>query len=148
MEWNAIILAGGRSARLGGIDKCGITIGGRRLLDAAIAATEGAASRVIVGPARSWSSGVDRVLEEPRYGGTQGAVDAGLRALAETPEQLTAVVAADQPRADAALAELLKEVRPQAAVDGWIAMDYGGNRHPLLAVYRTEALRHALAGER
>ena len=53
MEWNAIILAGGRSARLGGIDKCAITIGGRRLLDAAIAATEGAASRVIVGPERS-----------------------------------------------------------------------------------------------
>ena len=41
MQFNAIILAGGRAARLGGIDKCGIEIGGRRLLDAALAATDG-----------------------------------------------------------------------------------------------------------
>jgi molybdopterin-guanine dinucleotide biosynthesis protein A len=148
MEWNAIILAGGRAARLGGIDKCAIEIGGRRLLDAALTATAGAAARVIVGPERRWARDVPRVLEEPRYGGTQVAVDAGLRALADTPEQLTAVIAADQPRADDALAELMKEVRPQAQVDGWVAMDYGGNRHPLLAIYRTESLRHALATER
>ncbi|HEY8319700.1 MAG TPA: NTP transferase domain-containing protein [Amnibacterium sp.] len=147
MQWNAIILAGGRSVRLGGIDKCAIEVRGRRLLDAALAATEGAAARVIVGPERRWARDVPRVLEEPRYGGTQVAVDAGLRALADTPEQLTAVLAADQPRVDDALAELMKEVRPQAPVDGWVAMDYGGNRHPLLAVYRTEALRHALAAE-
>ena len=57
MQWNAIILAGGRAARLGGIDKCGIEIGGRRLLDAALAATEGAAARVIVGPERRWARG-------------------------------------------------------------------------------------------
>jgi hypothetical protein len=42
----------------------------------------------------------------------------------------------------------MKEVRPQAPVDGWVAMDYGGNRHPLLAIYRTESLRRALATER
>lgn len=148
MEWNAIILAGGRAARLGGIDKCAIEIGGRRLLDAALAATERASARVVVGPERTWARDVPRVLEEPRYGGTQVAVDAGLRALDDTPEQLTAVIAADQPRVDDALAELMKEVRPQAAVDGWVAMDYGGHRHPLLAVYRTESLRKALAAER
>jgi molybdopterin-guanine dinucleotide biosynthesis protein A len=148
MEWNAIILAGGRAARLGGIDKCAIEIGGRRLLDAALAATTAASARVIVGPERRWARDVPRVLEEPRYGGTQVAVDAGLRALAEMPEQLTVVLAADQPRADDALAELMKEVRPQAPVDGWVAMDYGGNRHPLLAIYRTESLRRALATER
>lgn len=148
MEWNAIILAGGRAARLGGIDKCAIEIGGRRLLDAALAATSGASARVLVGPERSWVHDVPRVLEEPRYGGTQVAVDAGLRALDEAPEQLTAVIAADQPRVDDALAELWKEVRPQAAVDAWVGMDYGGHRHPLLAIYRTESLRHALAAER
>jgi len=147
-EWNAIVLAGGRATRLGGIDKCAIEIGGRRLLDAALAATAGAAGRVVVGPERPWSARVPRVLEEPRYGGTQVAVDAGLRALDAAPEELTAVVAADQPRADAALAELMTEIRIQAPVDAWVAMDYGGHRHPLLAVYRTESLRRALAAER
>ena len=81
-----IILAGGRATRLGGADKPGLTVGGRSLLDAVLAAgTEaGARQAVIVGPSRP---GVGRlpggppvrfVREEPPGAGPVPALRRGL----------------------------------------------------------------------
>jgi molybdopterin-guanine dinucleotide biosynthesis protein A len=149
LRWDAIILAGGRAVRLSGIDKCGLVVRGRTLLDAAIAATEGAGSCVIVGPQREGLPGrVRSVVDEPPYSGTPYAVERGLAALAGSRSDLVAVVAADQPRADDALAAVLSQVRPSSEAEAWVATDPGGQSHALLAVYRRAALARAIAEER
>jgi molybdopterin-guanine dinucleotide biosynthesis protein A len=149
LDWDAILLAGGRARRLGGIDKCLLRAGGRTLLDTAIAATDGAGARVLVGPDRvDPARTVPRVLEEPRFAGPVAAIAAGLDALADSPSEFVAVVAADQPRADDALPVVLSEVPTSGIDEAWVATDFGGRRHPLLAVYRKAALVRALAKER
>ena len=82
-----IILAGGRATRLGGADKPGLTVGGRTLLDAVLAAgTEaGARQAVIVGPDRpgiaddAGGPPVRFVREEPPGSGPVPALRRGLR---------------------------------------------------------------------
>ncbi|MCW4458696.1 molybdenum cofactor guanylyltransferase [Microbacterium sp. MPKO10] len=46
----AIVLAGGRGSRLGGADKASVEIDGRMLLDHVLAAVEGCAPIIVVGP--------------------------------------------------------------------------------------------------
>ncbi|MGH8776871.1 MAG: NTP transferase domain-containing protein, partial [Jiangellaceae bacterium] len=48
-RWDAVVLAGGRGSRLGGVDKPALRIGGRTLLDTALVATAAARSTVVVG---------------------------------------------------------------------------------------------------
>lgn len=152
MTWDAVVLAGGRATRLGGVDKPALLQGGRSLLDRALAATSDARSRVVVGPARPAPAGVRFVLEEPRFGGPVAAVAAGLAALAgDAP--LVAVLAADLPAVEAALPRLLAVARmgragrvgERADADGWVGADPDGRDQPLLAVYRSAALAAALA---
>ncbi|MDH2444599.1 NTP transferase domain-containing protein [Amnibacterium sp. CER49] len=149
IDWNAIVLTGGRASRLGGIDKCALEVRGRRLLDIALAATEHAAARVVVGPQREdLPAGVRAVQDTEPYAGTPSAVETGLAALAPWAAPMTAVVAADQPRADDALAVVLASVAPSTDAEAWVAVDPGGEPHALLAVYRTEALARAIAEAR
>lgn len=148
-QWNAMILAGGRAVRLGGVDKPGIVVRGRTLLDASLAATRGADRCVIVGPQRDGlPDRVRSVVDDPPHSGTPYAVEVGLAALAGSPAEFVAVVAADQPRADDALAVVLRAVRPSSTAEAWVATKPGGQARPLLAVYRTEALARAIAEER
>lgn len=166
--WDAVVLAGGRAERLGGIDKTALVHAGRTLLEHALDATAGAGRTVVVGPAplltradRGAESA--RVLlsaqESPAFSGPASALAQGLRALAETARpgiadrrrpaaQWVAVLAADQPRVAQALPLLLharREVLDDPGIDGVIAEDTGGNRQPLLALYRVEALNRAVA---
>ncbi|MGB9248644.1 MAG: NTP transferase domain-containing protein, partial [Mycobacterium sp.] len=60
----AIVLAGGASKRLGA-DKPEQRVGGRRLLDIALAAVADADAVVVVGPPRDVPAGVVVVCEEP-----------------------------------------------------------------------------------
>ncbi|MEL3949629.1 NTP transferase domain-containing protein, partial [Streptomyces sp. LNU-CPARS28] len=46
--FDAVVLAGGRAARLGGADKPGVRVGGRALLDRVLAACAGAGTTVVV----------------------------------------------------------------------------------------------------
>jgi molybdopterin-guanine dinucleotide biosynthesis protein A len=138
----AVLLAGGRASRLGGLDKTGLPVGGRTLLEHALAATEGV-ERVLVGPS-SPVSGVPTTLEEPRYGGPVAALAAGLAALPPQPDGTVVVLAADQPRVGEALALVLAAAHGGTA-DGWVAVDGEGRRQPLLALYREDALRAAVA---
>ncbi|GAA3178011.1 hypothetical protein GCM10020255_070330 [Rhodococcus baikonurensis] len=48
----AVILAGGRGTRMGGVDKPGLIVHGRRLLDIALSATAHLDAVVVVGPHR------------------------------------------------------------------------------------------------
>jgi molybdopterin-guanine dinucleotide biosynthesis protein A len=137
----AIVLAGGRASRLGGIDKTALPFRGQTLLEHAIAAAEGAEDVVVVGA--GGPPGVRVVREEPAGGGPVAALAAGLAALDPRDEDTVAVLAGDQPNASAGLAAVL--AAPAGTGDGRLAVDEDGRRQPLLAVYREGPLRAALA---
>jgi molybdenum cofactor guanylyltransferase len=100
----AIVLAGGRAARLGGADKPGLMVGARTLLAAVVsAATEaGAGQVVVVGPARPGIAGagpvgsgrVEFVREDPPGTGPVAALRCGLGRVGAP---WVAVLAADMP---------------------------------------------------
>jgi molybdopterin-guanine dinucleotide biosynthesis protein A len=146
--WDAVVLAGGRGRRLGGVDKPALLLDGRSLLDRALAATAGARHRVVVGPERPVPRAVRLVREEPPLGGPVAALAAGLRAL-PADDAVVVVLAADLPAVEAALPAVLAATQRAAAgpgrTDGCIAVDPEGRDQPLLAAYRGPALRAALA---
>ncbi|MBA2559128.1 MAG: NTP transferase domain-containing protein, partial [Propionibacteriales bacterium] len=49
----AIVLAGGSGRRLGGVDKGSLVVGGKTLLERALAAVAEASCRIAVGPPRT-----------------------------------------------------------------------------------------------
>lgn len=134
--WDAIILAGGRGERLGGVSKSDIVVGDISLLDRALAAVAGAREVVIVGGPRR--EGVRWTLEDPPGGGPAAGVLAGLAALADGREASpwTLVLAVDSPGAADAIPGLLAA----RAADGAWVVENGGRAQQLLAVYRTAAL--------
>ena len=141
--WHAIVLAGGRASRLGGIDKTALYFDGMSLLDHALASVAGAQSTLVVGPESLRSRvphGVAVVAERPSFGGPAAATVAGLRALGAQPGSRVALIAADLPQAAAAVRELLAMGSLAAQVDGVVAMDDTGTAQPLLAIYDTAAL--------
>lgn len=78
----AVILAGGRGSRLGGVRKADLVVGGRRLLDVVIDACEGCAPIVVVGEDDlEVPPGVLCTREEPAFSGPAAALAAGLAAL-------------------------------------------------------------------
>lgn len=64
----AVILAGGRARRLGGVDKTRLDVAGRSALERVIAACP-ADSVVVVGPPGPLPPGVHQVQEDPPFGG-------------------------------------------------------------------------------
>ncbi|MGN6743199.1 MAG: molybdenum cofactor guanylyltransferase [Amnibacterium sp.] len=146
MILDAVVLAGGRASRLGGIDKTGLGPPGDTLLDRALRAAAPARRRVVVaGPDdRRPVGGALRTTESPRYGGPGAALRAGLALL---PGSAGAVltIAADLPAVERAVPALLAAVDEASAVDGWMAVDPDGRDQPLLAVYRAGPLRAAVA---
>ncbi|MCU1573252.1 MAG: hypothetical protein JWO93_1334 [Micrococcaceae bacterium] len=149
---SAVVLAGGRSSRLGGTPKAGLHYRGRTLLDSTVSAVRsaGVEAVAVVGPAdvSSLLAANARVLltrEEPPFGGPVAGIWAGIEALPDR-EGLTAVLACDMPAAEVLIQQLqaAAQVPRPAAVDGFIAVD-GGRVQPLAALYRTSALRSALS---
>jgi molybdopterin-guanine dinucleotide biosynthesis protein A len=59
-EFDAVVLAGGRAIRAGGIDKPGLRVGGRTLVGSVVAAAVSAGARrvIVVGPARPELTGI------------------------------------------------------------------------------------------
>ena len=144
--WHAIVLAGGRASRLGGIDKTALRFDGMSLLEHALEGVAGATSTIVVGPEELRAVlplGVGLVTEQPRFGGPAAATVTGLRALGAQPGSRIAVVAADLPHAGAAVRELLTVRLLADQVDGVVAMEAAGAAQPLLALYDTTALTAA-----
>ena len=163
--WDAIIVAGGRARRLGGIDKTALLWHGRSLLDGVLAAAAGAGRICVVGSEANLPDSVLRTVERPRWGGPAAAIVAGLEALNAaagpgTDSDWILVLAGDLLRPSEAVTALLEELdvvtgaddTPGAddtidvgsmIVDGVIAVDGAGRRQPLLAVYRRAALETA-----
>ncbi|AZH82395.1 molybdopterin-guanine dinucleotide biosynthesis protein [Plantibacter sp. PA-3-X8] len=153
MSVDAIILAGGRSSRLGGVAKASLLRGGRTLLQLAVDAARAAGGRVVVvGPEARTTAPVRFVRERPVFGGPAAAIAAGLDALrddvaAEGPAQV-AVLACDMPDAASALAAVLEAAATGTGTDGWVAVDDSGRQQSLLAVYHREALERRVAALR
>lgn len=162
-QWDAIIVAGGRGARLGGVSKPDLSVGGMSLLDRTLAAAAPARETVVVGgPTRA---GVTWTVEDPPGSGPAKALAAGLAAL-NGHAPWTVVLAVDTPRAADAVPRLLAALADagvksdagvkgdavsadsgaaggggvRARVDGAWFVDEEGEVQPLLAIYRTAAL--------
>ncbi|MGB3697086.1 MAG: NTP transferase domain-containing protein [Gordonia sp. (in: high G+C Gram-positive bacteria)] len=142
----AIILAGGRATRMGGVDKAAVDLRGRRLVEMVYDAVAGADPVIAVGPASLAAPGVRVVREDPPFGGPVAALDAALSALAESagPASEAWVLACDLPRAGSVVAQLRELPIPDGA-DALILTDADGRHQWLAGRYRVTALRHAVA---
>ncbi|MDO5503015.1 MAG: NTP transferase domain-containing protein [Actinomycetia bacterium] len=140
----AIILAGGRAARLGGsVRKPLVDVGGRPMLAAAIGAA-GRASQVVVVGDVPVPAGVISTVEDPPRSGPAAGLAAGLTALtAEAPWVL--VLASDLPGAEQAVPLLLAEAQAIRVADGICFHDGSGHPQWMLALYRSAALRAVVA---
>lgn len=199
----AILLAGGRASRLGGRDKPRLVVGGRTLLEHALAAVSGCAPVTVVGDpvgvggvvtdvGGGAAAGVDGgvadvggvvagvggvlwVREDPPFGGPAAAVVAALGladagaggadaggvagavadgadaggvagAVEVAAPEWTVLLACDLPRAEAAVARLLRDLPLLPAdTDGVCLADPSSRPQWLTGVYRTAALRRAAA---
>lgn len=139
----AIVLAGGRASRLGGVDKPSIEIGGVSLLERVVAAASaaGCAPILIVGGAASVPPPARAVADPEPRGGPVPAIGLALPRVT-TPSVL--LLAADLPWADA-LVPALVDHGMAAGSDGACAVDDAGRPQWLAGVYRAESLRGALA---
>lgn len=133
----AIILAGGRGRRLGGVDKPVLRVGPRTLLEVALAAVDGAPTVVVVGPRRDVPSGVTVVREDPPGGGPAAAIAAGLAALPPSDDGLVVVLAADLPAIDA---DTVRALCAHAVGSGAVLIDGRERRQWLAGVWRHSAL--------
>lgn len=127
---DAVVLAGGRSSRLGGAPKTTLERGGRTLVELALAAAAaaGAGRIVLVGPTESLPprhrldtaaapATLQLTREDPPYSGPAAALGAALEVLVDPADAaagrtpggaaFTLVLACDQPRAQLALPSLL-----------------------------------------
>lgn len=138
MQWDAIVLAGGRGSRLGGVDKGSLELDGATLLSRTLQAVAGAAQIVVVGEADA--PGVIVVQEEPRFAGPAAAVGAGL---AEVTSPYVLLAGVDQPFLGDAIPVLLDAVTG----DGVIAVDEDGHRQQLMILVNADALRDAVAAQ-
>ncbi|MFF8732672.1 NTP transferase domain-containing protein [Streptomyces sp. NPDC015171] len=139
--YDAVVLAGGAARRLGGADKPGVRIGGRTLLDRTLAACADARTTVVVAAPRPTARPVRWAREEPPGGGPVAALEAGLRL---TTAGHTVVLSADLPfLGQDTLRRLLTAVQDTGA-DGALLTDADGRDQPLVAAYRTAALRREL----
>ncbi|UFU13554.1 NTP transferase domain-containing protein [Curtobacterium sp. C1] len=145
VEHDAVLLAGGRASRMSGIDKTALVADGLALSDHAVAAAARARSVVLVGlrDGRSAPDGIVVTREDPPFGGPVAGIAAGLEAIAE-PAPWTLVLACDLVRPERAVDALLWAADDTADADGFVAVDEDGRRQPLLALYRSSALREAV----
>lgn len=141
LGFDAVVLAGGRSSRLGRA-KEDVVVGGRTLLEHTLAACAGAGTRIVVGPTRDevGEEDVVQVREDPPFGGPVAALAAAIHRV-DAPVVL--VLACDMP--DVASAVQVLRVEAMGDGDAVLAEDDGRVQY-LAGLYRRDALRRALAG--
>lgn len=143
----AILLAGGRALRMGGVEKPLLEVAGRSLLATALAAAEAIDCEPVLVAAPPFEGAVGRMVwvrEAPAFSGPAAGIVAALRALDQGPAW-TLVLACDLPGAVPAAARLRDglEVLPDK-LDGR-CLSFAGRAQWLCGIYRTSALRHAAA---
>jgi len=138
--FDAVVLAGGAGARLGGVVKADVEVAGRALLDHVLGGLGSAAAVVVVGPPAVARPGVARVLEDPPGGGPVAGLAAGLAHLVGSSAPVVVVLACDVPRGAEAVPALLAAV---GEADGARLVADGRPQH-LVAAYRRSVLVGAL----
>lgn len=138
----AVIIAGGRATRMGGVDKPALVVAGRSMLDTALAAVAGAARITVVGPHRhGLDPAVVQVQESPPGGGPVAAL-----ASARPTAEIVVTLAADLPFVSAeSIATLVGALDAAPDADAAFAVDDGGNLQFLLAAWRGHALAARLS---
>ncbi|MFC5219184.1 NTP transferase domain-containing protein [Streptomyces coerulescens] len=139
--YDAVVLAGGAARRLGGVDKPGVSVGGRPLLDRVLAACADARTTVVVAGPRPTARPVTWAREDPPGGGPLAALGAGLR---HTSAESVVVLSADLPFLDEATVLRLLAALRDGDADGALLTDADGRDQPLVAAYRASALRREL----
>lgn len=140
---DALVLAGGRGSRLGGVDKAGLVVAGRPLLERVLAATAEAQHTVVVGPVTA-PPGVLVTSEDPPGGGPVAGIAAGLAVLPGGAPWVL-VLAVDQPGAAGAARALLATLEDvPGTADAVCHRDPDGHPQWLLSAYRRPALEAAL----
>ncbi|TQJ54326.1 NTP transferase domain-containing protein [Streptomyces sp. SLBN-115] len=139
---DAVVLAGGGARRLGGADKPGVRVGGRALLDRVLGACADARTTVVVADPRPTARPVRWAREDPPGAGPVAALDAGLR---HTAADDVLVLSADLPFLAADTVRRLLTALRAGAAEGVLLTDADGRDQPLVAAYRTAALRRELA---
>jgi molybdopterin-guanine dinucleotide biosynthesis protein A len=155
VEFDAVILAGGRSSRLGGSPKSRLVYGGRTLLELSLEAARGAGTIVVVGPdPGGLPAGVLTCREDPPFAGPAAAIAAGLAALAAhhaaagtglPVPAVTLVLACDMPGVTAAVTAMRDALAAGLEGDGVLAVSAEGRRQPLAGFYDTAALQRSVA---
>jgi molybdopterin-guanine dinucleotide biosynthesis protein A len=139
VEFDAVVLAGGASARFGGVDKALVQVDGITLLDRVLKATNAAKSTVVVGTERAVCREVDWALEDPPAGGPVAGIAAGL-GNGESP--VVVVVSCDLPwLTETEVATLVTGIGKH---DGYGLRDSDGREQRLAAAYRRTALAAAI----
>lgn len=142
VAYDAVVLAGGGARRLGGVDKPGVRVGGRPLLDRVLAACADALTTVVVAEPRTTARPVTWAREDPPGGGPLAALDAGLR---HTTAEQVVVLSADLPFLDERTVRRLLSALRAGGADGALLTDADGRDQPLVAAYRATVLRRELA---
>jgi len=134
--YDAIVLAGGASSRLGGADKTAMSLADRPMLDYVFHAVAEARNVIVVGPRRATARPVEWCREDPPGGGPAAGIAAALPAVTT---EYVVVVAGDQPLLSLETVRLL--LASSQGADGAIGVDAGGRPQWLVGVWRTEVLR-------
>ena len=139
LPYTAVVLAGGKAARLGGQAKPQLQVGGRTMLAAVLSAVEDADRRVVVGPPQPVPDDVVLIRERPPGGGPVAALRAGLP---EVSTDVVVLLAGDLPFLTASL---VRDLRERLTTEGVLVVDETGRDQLLLGAWQTAALREAVA---
>jgi molybdopterin-guanine dinucleotide biosynthesis protein A len=150
--FDALILAGGRSSRLGGVPKQNLQFQGASLLQHSLAAAAGARRIVVVGLPGMMPEGILSCREQPGFAGPAAAISAGLDTLAGAgaDSEYTLVLACDMPLVADAVSVLLAVMAAgeHAGADAILARTEDGTPdgrlQPLAGFYRTSALKKSV----
>ena len=142
-----IILAGGRSQRMGGIDKSTISLNGTRLIDHLLTGVQELGvdrDNVVIVSTKTLAEGITHTAEKPAFGGPLAGISAGISALPAA-AGLVAILSVDAPDSWKLMPELSNALARNAERDAAIIKDSAGIANPLCSVWEVSKLRQSLA---
>ncbi|MCC7128611.1 MAG: NTP transferase domain-containing protein [Microbacteriaceae bacterium] len=142
-KFDAIVLAGGKSSRLGSVAKTDLRFNGLSLLENTLKALSGADRIVVVGPEDlPIAEGVWLTRESPPFSGPVAAIVAGARLLdREDASEMVVILACDMPNLEPLIPMLTSRLEQSPNDEAVVAVDSRGRRQHLAAAIRTEALK-------
>lgn len=136
----AVILAGGRAERLGGVDKAVLEIGGERFIDRVLGAIGSCGPVLLAGGGRLLDAGGTTAIPDlaADYGGPLAGVAAAIEALRSEPAALLLSVAVDTPFFPPDFLRRAQQLLPGHDV---VLAAYDGQDYPTDALWRLAAVR-------